>query len=648
MKAARIPAPGLLLGSHPERHDDTPSMVTRVLRALRTAPRGNHTPFIAAVRARQRSIVGEMTQQLTARIARLRTQFTRDGLSEAAQIEAFAIISIVSQRELAVAPFDVQLTAARIMLDGHLAEMATGEGKTLAAAITAATAALAGSPVHVITANDYLVARDARELLPLYRALGLTVGAVDQAMTLAARRAAYACDITYCTAKTLVFDYLRDGVSTPRRSVPEQHAAALTVAAPAPRLLRGLCMAIIDEADSILIDEARVPLILSQPVSGPAPAYLHAAWSLSATLVADTHFVADAAARSVQLTAAGREFLQHATASGTWLNQRHAADLVTLALTARHMLQLGRDYVVEQDKVHIVDDTTGRKAAGRSWSGGLHQLVEIKQGCKPSARVETVAQITYQRFFPRYLRLCGMSGTLLESRRELRSIYNVGVVQVALRLPGRRALLPSRVFAHAAARWTAVVARVGELHAAGRPVLIGTDSVADSEILSRQLESAGLAHAVLNATQDQHEAAVVAAAGAEAAITVATNIAGRGTDILLSAASRASGGLHIICCQQNSARRIDRQLLGRCARQGDPGSAEYFIALDGPLLAQNRIVNKIIFTFKNKELYNYHLILPLLRQAQRAGENRHAAERAALMRQDKRLGDWFAFSGPEI
>ena len=671
-KAARtpIPAPGIVWGSYPERRNRKPSSaITRTLARLlapmlngKLSSRG-HQDFVSGVRALQQPIAAESAAPLNARVSHLRAQLARDGFEASSITEAFAVVAVYCRRALGVELYDTQLIAARIMLDNHLAEMATGEGKTLAAAVTAATAALAGIPVHVVTANDYLVSRDAANLRPLYEALGLTVGAVTQSMAAPARQAAYACDITYCTAKELVFDYLRDGVSAPQRSAIEQRAAALIGTTPPQRLLRGLCMAIIDEADSILIDEARVPLVLSRAapdstqMSTQASAYagLRQAWKLSAMLDPAMHFIADRSTHSTRLTAEGRaqvhELCTRAAAeSFKWLNLRHCEDQVALALTARYLLQRGRDFVVEDGRVHIVDTTTGRKAAGRSWSNGLHQLVEIKEGCATSARVETLAQITYQRFFPRYFRLCGMSGTLREARRELHNIYDLQVVNVPLHRPLRRILLPARVFVNAQAQWPAVVARVRHMHEQGRPVLVGTDSVLDSEALSRHLTASGLTHTVLNARQDRDEAAIIAAAGAPEAITVATNMAGRGTDIVLAAASREAGGLHLICCQQNAARRIDRQLLGRCARQGDPGSAEYFISLNGPIVGRSLLAGVLKNSFKNNNLYNSLLCgstLPLLRLAQRAAERCHEIEREALMRQDERVGDWFAFSGPE-
>ena len=619
---------------------------------VRGSPRGQRQrcdAFVAAVRVLQQTVAGLAEPALRARIVRLREQLACDGFADDALIQAFAVVAVACRRMLGVDIYDTQLFAARIMLDGCLAEMATGEGKTLVAGVAAASAALAGLPVHVVTANDYLVERDAAALRALYQSLGLSVGCVTQVMAVPARRIAYACDITYCTAKELVFDYLRDGVAAPQRSALEQRAAELSGAPASQRLLRGLCMAIVDEADSILIDEARVPLVLSQTVADTTRETVLRAWQLSAALAAEQHFRADLQTRSTLLTPAGRaQLLALSAANGfQWLNTRHCEDTVTQALTARHVLRRGHDYVVEAGRIHIVDETTGRKAPGRAWSQGLHQLVEIKEACVPSAPVMTLAQMTYQRFFPRYFRLCGTSGTLMESRHELQRIYELPVVKVPLRLPDQRRVMPAQIYADGGALWPAVVAGVREIHAQGRPVLVGTDSVADSETLSRLLRAAGLPHALLNASQDRFEADVIAAAGAPGAITVATNMAGRGTDILLSGASREAGGLHVICCQQNASRRIDRQLMGRCARQGDPGSVQRFISLSGPLLVQNTTAKVLRNINKNKYLQLLWLAPAVLRQAQRAAERRHRIERGMLLRQDQRMNDWFAFSGTE-
>ena len=653
MRTFNVPAPGILLGRYPERRDR--SMAASSIKALLTqcvSWRGHRTAryerFVSRAHALAKHWADESKNARRARMTTLRAGLGRHGFTDELLAQAFAMVALECKRELGIAPFGTQLMAARIMLDNHLAEMATGEGKTLAAAIAAAAAALAGVPVHVITSNDYLVARDASALGPLYGALGLTTGRVTQDMDASARRDAYARDITYCTAKELVFDYLRDGIARSRRSDLEERAVRLGATGAPGTLLRGLCLAIVDEADSILIDEARVPLILSHtPPGGADPAPYRQAWILSAELAPGTDFILDPETRRARLTEAGGIHLRNRIADdpAPWLTGRHCEDAVMTALVARHILQRNRDYLVRAGKVLIIDENTGRAAMGRAWSQGLHQVVEIKEDCPASTPAAPVAQITYQRFFPRYLRLCGMSGTLMESRGELLSIYDLGVIRLPLRLPSRRALLPARVFATRPGQWAGVVARIRELHAQGRPVLVGTDSVRDSEELSKQLAAAGLPHTVLNARQDENEARIIAAAGVRGAITVATNMAGRGTDIALGTGVEKLGGLHVISCQQNAVRRIDRQLIGRCARQGAPGSAETFVTLDGPLL-KGRWPTCLTNAPGEVQRLRWPGVL-LFRITQWGIDHRQRQERRMLLRRDKEINRWLAFSGPE-
>ena len=654
MRAAKLGAPGIVLGNYPERRQTAArfpwiSGIAGTFAHWRLRKRRIDQQLIAGTRSIESAIAGQSDQALHDRIRLLRANLPHGDFSDAYTTEALAIASVMCRRTLSTVPYDTQLIAARIMLDGHLAEMATGEGKTLAVALTAATAAFAGIPVHVVTANDYLVGRDASMLRPLFHALGLTVGEITPEHDLSARRAAYACDVTYCTAKELVFDYLRDRVAQPRRPDLEERAAGFGRPGVQRRLLRGLCMAIIDEADSVLIDEARMPLVLSQPMPARDVTPFKHAWHLCMELEAGKDFTTDVRARHTQLTESGRAGLRARAAAGDfkWLTQRHCEDAVTLALTARHLLEAERDYLVKDGRVRIIDPTTGRTASGRSWAQGLHQLVEIKEGIAPSPRIEPLTQITYQRFFPRYLRLCGVSGTLVECRDELARIYGQQVRTVPLRRTSRRRLLRPRAFTRQRALYDAVAARVAELHGHGQPVLIGTNSVSESEALSRALAASGLQHAVLNARQDRDEAQIIAAAGRKGTITVATNMAGRGTDIVLDPEGAEAGGLHVICCQQNTARRIDRQLIGRCARQGDPGSAETYIALDGPLLAHHWLARFLRICTRGLEMRHSWLGALALNLAQHAKERGDRTERKLLLRQEEERGNWFAFSGRE-
>ena len=635
------PAPGLRLGDYPQRLQQPAAPLAGAWMMARLAPSGGGAArmknFVASVR---RVEAGYEALSLSARrelLQGLRAQMARDGLGDALLAQALALISLTCRETLGLTPHDTQLAAAHILLNRQLAEMATGEGKTLAAGMAALAAAMAGVPVHVLTANDYLVERDGAMLRPLAAALGLSVGAVTQPMDQAARHAAYRCDIAYCTARELVFDYLRDGLLQRRGPA-------------SGRLLRGLCMAIVDEADAILIDEARVPLVLSQQQADDPQAAqaLALAWRLSAQLEDGRDYRQDGAG-GMLLTGAGRARLQ-ALAGSTppWPAARRGVDLMRLALTARHRLSRGVHYHVRDGRVCLIDEATGRNAEGRSWSGGLQQMVELKEACEPTPPATSCMQITYQRFFPRYLWLCGMSGTLAESRRELYSTYRLTVRRVPLHRPARRTLLQPGMFASIDAQWQAVATKAAALRASGRPVLIGTDTVADSEALSQTLSAAGLAHAVLNARCDRHEAAVVAAAGAAGAITVATSIAGRGTDIALSPEVAARGGLHVICCQQNGSPRMDRQLIGRCARQGEPGSAERAIALDGRLLARWPLAAAL----GRLGSAGWHAgctgpaALLLLRAAQWSEQRRERRERQLLLQRDTELAGWLSFSGP--
>ena len=563
--------------------------------ALLSVPRGPRRlkAFVASVAALDDEFSRFTRPEIAQRLLLLRAQMSLQGLSEAALVQAFALIRVVAWTQLGERPFETQLMAARVMLDGQLAVMATGEGKTLAAGICAATAALAGTPVHVITANDYLVARDATALRPLFRALGLSVGHVVAEHDPAERRRAYDCDITYCTAKELVFDYLRDRVGCGvRTSQPQPRAADFDGnGLPAPHtLLRGLCMAVVDEADSVFIDEARVPKILATGCGNVGELDYHGqALQLAKQMRFGVDFHLDIERRRSRLTGRGASKLEWLSQdlNEAWDNRRRREETVCLALVAWHLYQSERDYLVHQAAVVMLDQAGGPQAPGRAWSRGLRQLIELKEGCQPTQLQVTAAQITHQRFFARYLRLGGMSGTLREVRSELASVYALQVVKIPLQHLARRLLLPTRLVRDRQAQWRAATECARELVAEGRPVLIGTDSVADSQSLSRELTRAGLAHQVLNACHDLREARIVAEAGQAARITVATNMAGRGTDIALAEGVAERGGLHVICCQHNASSRIDRQLIGRCARQGDPGSAQTLVRLSKPPIARH-------------------------------------------------------------
>jgi preprotein translocase subunit SecA len=588
------PRPGPVQGLYPQRREaDAPWLAgpwrrlqqcLPVPQAVLLKPAQRH---LQAVRESQAAWAQVNEQNLALLLRRLRARLGRDGWREPAlRAQALGCVASLAQRSLAQTPFDSQLLCAWWLLEGRLAEMATGEGKTLAVALAAAVAALAGVPVHVMTANDYLANRDAQLLAPLYQALGLSSGAALASDSPQERAHVYGGDVTHCTARQVAFDHLRDRQQL--QDAPcdlQQRAARLSarVDSSPPLLLRGLCMALVDEADSLLIDEATMPLVLAEAVDDPR----HRAWcfqalALARTLALGRHATVDGKTHQVQWTAEGRDQLNERAArlGSVWHNSHHRLEMVGSALLALHALKRDEDYLVRDGQVELLDAHTGRAAQGRVWSRGLHTLVEMKEGCKPSPQTRTSAQTSYQRFFARYLHLAGTSGTLAECRRELGAIYGLRVAKVPLRKPSQRVLYAQRRFNRSALRTTALAQRVRELQEAGRPVLVGVASVAQAQDLSQHLADLGIKHQVLDASHDAAEAAVVASAGLMGQVTVATAMAGRGTDIHLGPGVAERGGLHVIVCQDNHCARLDRQFIGRSARQGDPGSAEIWHALD--------------------------------------------------------------------
>ncbi len=624
--AARLPMPGALWGRYPERRE------RRREPAPWAAAARSYAAF--AERVEQLDFRGLPDAVLASEVALLRQRLASEGLTEHTMTQALGLVCETAARALGQRPHRVQIFAARALLDDRLAEMATGEGKTLAAALAAATAALARIPVHLITVNDYLARRDGENLGRLHSRLGLSTGIVTQDMDAAARRAAYACDITYTTAKELVFDYLRDSMVRGRGAGKLQERVSHLRAQ--RTVLRGLCMAIIDEADSVLIDEARVPFILSRARSDDAArAHYGQALAIAAGLVPQRDFLLDRTQRTATLRRSGQDIAERDAggADALWQVRRYREEAVSLALCALHLYRKDRDYLVRAGKIEVIDETTGRTAAGRAWSRGLHQLIELKEGCPPSAAIESAAQITFQRFFSRYLRLCGMSGTLYEGRGELRQVYGLRVARVPLRTPGRRVVLPARVFATSAARWDYVLNRACELRGAGRAILIGTDTVSESQELSSRLQAGGVAHAVLNARHDQAEAQIVAEAGTPGRITVATSMAGRGTDIAVDPRVAARGGLHVILCQANASARIDQQFLGRCARRGEPGSCETLLCAETETVRAALPAWLAALMRRGSELRPRWLARALARTALALERRRQSQQRRALWKQ---------------
>ena len=568
---------------------------------------------------------------------------------------AFALIRRLGVRLLGVRAYEVQLLGAYAMLRGDLAEMATGEGKTLTAALTAGVAALAGWPVHVVTVNDYLARRDAEHLAPLYGALGLTVGLVVHGMASDARRAAYTSDIVYVSNKELTFDYLRDQIlrrASPTRMHMRLDRLAGSQSRVAQLVMRGLHFAIVDEADSVLIDEARTPLIISDTgAAGAEGETALLALSLADQLVEDADYVVDRAVRTAVLTREGSDKLTRIAAplDGDWHAGFIREELVCKALTARFLFHRDEHYLVRDDKVQIIDEYTGRVMADRFWNDGLHQMIEAKENCPPTGSRGTIARITYQRFFVRYRHLCGMSGTLAEVSNELRAVYGLRMTRVPTNRPGRRRSEQTRILPDLETKWRTIAELTRALASPespdrARPVLIGTRTVAASLQVSKALTEAGLEHALLNAEQDEKEADIVAEAGRAGRITVATNMAGRGTDIRLDFGVAERGGLAVVLTERHEAGRIDRQLAGRCARQGDPGSLHPILSMQDPLLEPLRQA-PLGRTMLRLAAGRRWLSLLLFRRMQRRAERTHAAVRRALLRIDTQVSAALSFSG---
>jgi preprotein translocase subunit SecA len=535
--------------------------------------------------------------------------------------------------------------------------MATGEGKTLAATMPATIAGWRGKGCHIVTHNDYLAKRDAEWMGPIYRFCGLTVASVEQGMHPPDRRQAYLADITYCTNKEVTADFLRDRLALGRlQGLPAALMAKIADGAGSgtDRLVqRGLHYAIVDEADSILIDEAVTPLIISGEAPNPeqVEAFRQAA-RLATALEITHHYKVNQRYREVDLTEAGKERLGELCKpiGGIWAGARRREELVTQALTAREFYLRDKQYVVDSEKVVIVDEFTGRLMPDREWRDGLHQAVSAKEAIVIQPPKDTYARLSFQRFFRQYRKLAGMTGTAAEAWREFWQIYHLPVVTIPTNRPCIRQVLPDRVYATDDVKWAAIVEEIRRIHATGRPLLVGTRSVRASEHLAQLLWAVGLEPAVLNAVRHAEEAQVVAGAGQEGCITVATNMAGRGTDIKLGRGIAERGGLHVIATERHEAGRIDRQLFGRCARQGDPGTAQAIVSLEDELVRRHspHLSASLRGRFgKTDRTVSGPLTRRVFDMAQRRAERMALSQRKGVLKADDWLDEYLGFAGTE-
>ncbi|MBO4920078.1 MAG: preprotein translocase subunit SecA [Erysipelotrichaceae bacterium] len=487
------------------------------------------------------------------------------------QVEAFAVAREAARRVIGEYPFFCQLEGAYVLHRGDIAEMKTGEGKTLTSVMAVYLNALPGDGVHVITVNEYLAQRDSEWMGAIHRFLGLTVGLNLRSMTPAEKRKAYECDITYTTNAEVGFDYLRDNMVTRVED----------------RVLRTLNFALVDEVDSILIDESRTPLIISGGEKKTANQYINADRFVK-RLMKEEDYVIDVKDRNVQLTEEGVHKGERAFGVENLydLENTSLVHYINQALKANYIMSRDVEYVVEDQEVIIVDQNTGRKMPGREYSDGLHQAIQAKEGVPIKQETTTLATITYQNFFRLYKKLAGMTGTAKTEEEEFLSIYNMRVVEIPTNKPVIRNDNADLVFGTKKAKYHALLEEVKELYAKGQPVLVGTISVETSELISRMFKQARIRHEVLNAKNHAREADIIAKAGREGSVTIATNMAGRGTDIKLTDRSRELGGLAVIGSERHESRRIDNQLRGRSGRQGDPGYSRFYVSLEDELMVR--------------------------------------------------------------
>jgi len=561
-------------------------------------------PIVERINALEPQVVALPDHRLRAKTWEFKERIERGEALDELLPEAFAVVREAARRTLGERPFDVQLIGGIVLHEGKIAEMATGEGKTLVATMPAYLNALLGRGVHIVTVNDYLAKRDAEWMGVIYRFLGLEVGVIVHDMEDPERKRAYQADITYGTNNEFGFDYLRDNMKFSLEDCVQ----------------RELFYAIVDEVDSILIDEARTPLIISGPAEESTEKYYHIN-RIIPYLKREVHFTVDEKTHTVALTEEGVAKVEELLGVDNLYDPRHI-DLVhhvSQALRAHHLFKRDRDYVVKDGKVIIVDEFTGRLMPGRRWSDGLHQAIEAKEGVRIESENQTLATITFQNYFRMYKKLAGMTGTADTEAVEFKKIYDLDVVVIPTNRPLIRTNYPDVIYKTEKEKFQAVVREIEELHKKGRPVLVGTVSIEKSERLSQMLKRRGIPHHVLNAKHHAKEAEIIAQAGRLRAVTISTNMAGRGTDILLGgnpkflakkmagdgadekefqeAYKRALeitnrekeevvklGGLHVIGTERHESRRIDNQLRGRAGRQGDPGSSRFYLSLEDDLL----------------------------------------------------------------
>ena len=594
--------------------------------------------------------------RLKKRLQDYREIFQRRGKGwEHCRFEALAAIREASSRTTGLNPYIVQLIGALALHQGYLAEMATGEGKTLVAGLAAVLHGWTGLPCHVITVNDYLAQRDADWLRPLYDYCGVSVGSVTGQMDPAARHRAYGQDVTYVTSKEILADFLRDRLrigtiqNASRRNL--RHLINPRGILNSGLVMRGIHSAIVDEADSVLIDEAVTPLIISKLQENDT---LKDAATISnkvaSHLQQDEDYRVNLLYKEIELRKSGLKKIDALceTLPGIWRGPERRLELIKQALTANEFFHQSKQYVIRDDKVVIVDEYTGRMMPQRTWRQGLHQAIEAKHGLEITNPSETLARLSFQRFFRFFQHLSGMTGTAREAASEFWHIYGLPSVAIPGNRPLRRRELPDCVFPDQEEKWEAVAREIIHLNSEGLPVLAGVRNVIASEMLAEKLRAADLEFSLLNAVKHEEEAHIIAQAGQPGRITIATNMAGRGTDIKLGHGVAARGGLQVLLTERHESHRIDRQFFGRCARQGDPGCAQAFVSLDDELLRRflPEIVRRNLYTairyrYPGSQVH----VKSAFKYAQSAAQRLAFKQRRQVIKMDTWIDDSLSFAG---
>ena len=580
--------------------------------------------YVDAVNALEKDIENMSDASLAEKTAEFRDRIAKGATLDDILPEAFAVVREASKRVLGLRHFDVQLVGGCVLHRGKIAEMRTGEGKTLVATLPAYLNALTGKGVHIVTVNEYLAHRDSHEMGRVFNFLGLSVGLIIHGLDFPERKAAYAADITYGTNNEFGFDYLRDNMVVSLDQMVQ----------------RPLNYAIVDEVDSILVDEARTPLIISGPGEKSTDLYKVLA-RVVAQLVEGEDYTVDEKLKTAAPTEVGIAKAEKMLGVANMYAGEASIDFshqLMQALKAKAIMHRDRDYVVKDGEVIIVDEFTGRLMFGRRFSEGLHQAIEAKEGVKVERESQTLATITFQNYFRMYDKLSGMTGTAKTEEQEFQKIYGLDVIVIPTNKPNQRIDYPDVIYKTKNAKYKAAANEIEECHKTGRPVLVGTTSIVQSEELSGILKKRGIPHNVLNAKFHEKEAEIIAGAGQFGAVTIATNMAGRGTDIVLGEGVPALGGLHIVGTERHESRRIDNQLRGRCARQGDPGSTRFYLSLEDDLMRLfgsdniSSIMDKL--GMEEDEPIEHSLVTKSIESAQKKVESRNFDMRKHVLEYD--------------